>query len=148
MTKVCTSELITEWLALRLALWSTSDESSHLSEIKDILNNPNLSAFFAFDDNQQIVAFAETSIRVDYVNDCSSSPVAYLEGIYTAPHARKRGYAKDLINHVKQLAIKNTCKELASDTNLDNEISQKLHQSLGFIETERIVFYKQQLSDW
>jgi aminoglycoside 6'-N-acetyltransferase I len=34
------------------------------------------------------------------------------------------------------------CTELASDTQLDNAVSQAVHVRLGFVETERVVYYK------
>ncbi|KJT50368.1 Aminoglycoside 6'-N-acetyltransferase, partial [Salmonella enterica subsp. enterica serovar Heidelberg str. RI-11-013343] len=34
------------------------------------------------------------------------------------------------------------CREMASDTTPENTISQKVHQALGFEETERVIFYR------
>ncbi len=34
------------------------------------------------------------------------------------------------------------CREIASDTSPENTISQKVHQALGFEETERVIFYR------
>ena len=37
------------------------------------------------------------------------------------------------------------CRELASDALIDNEVSQRAHRSLGFRETERVVYFTKDL---
>lgn len=37
------------------------------------------------------------------------------------------------------------CGELASDAPLENAASHAMHHALGFVETERVVFFKKAL---
>ncbi|CDH26460.1 Aminoglycoside N(6')-acetyltransferase type 1 (fragment) [Xenorhabdus bovienii str. kraussei Becker Underwood] len=50
-----------------------------------------------------------------------------------------------LISHACLWAKEHNCQEIASNTHISNLISQKLHHSLGFIETERVIFYKKMI---
>ena len=79
--------------------------------------------------------------KPDYVNGTSSSPVAFVEGIYVVLRLRRQGIASRLIAAVTEWATAHDCKELASDALLDNELSQVVHKALGFQETERVVFF-------
>jgi aminoglycoside 6'-N-acetyltransferase I len=79
------------------------------------------------------------------VNGTSSSPVAFLEGIYVVPQARGRGVAKALVAHAERWAISAGCREFASDALLENTGSHAMHAALGFKESERVVFFKKAL---
>ena len=37
------------------------------------------------------------------------------------------------------------CKEMASDTQIENHLSQRVHEALGFQVTERSVIYRKPL---
>lgn len=87
------------------------------------------------------LGFVEASIRTDHVNGTESSPVAFLEGLYVEPSARRRGIARALVREVATWAKEKGCTELASDTQIDNVKSQSVHVRLGFRETERVVYF-------
>ena len=101
--------------------------------------------FVAYSSPGEAVGLAEASVRTDYVNGAHSSPVAFLEGIYVALEARRKGIAKSLVSAVCQWARSVGCSELASDALLNNELSQAVHRALGFQETERVVFFRKAL---
>ena len=91
------------------------------------------------------MGFAEVSLRTDYVNVTSTSPVAFLEGLYVTPQARRMGVAAALVNRACEWGRARGCSEIASDTSLDNQASQLVHRALGFEETERVVYYRKAL---
>ena len=72
-------------------------------------------------------------------------PVAYLEGLYVAPESRGKGVARTLVLAVSEWARAAGCTELASDTQPENLVSQAVHTQLGFVETERAVFFSKSL---
>lgn len=119
--------------------WSPDD--AHLADGEEILQADHLASFIAMADGVAI-GFADASIRHDYVNGCDSSPVVFLEGIFVLPSFRQRGVAKQLIAAVQRWGTNKGCREMASDTSPENTISQKVHQALGFEETERVIFYR------
>ncbi|WP_425502637.1 aminoglycoside 6'-N-acetyltransferase [Pelagibacterium limicola] len=130
------------WVSLRFALWPQSDLASHAREITEILaGNDRTPAFIAKGDDGQMLGFAEASLRHDYVNGCETSPVAFLEGIYVCPEARGLGVARQLVAHVEVWARSTGCVEMASDALLGNTTSHAMHQALGFIETQRVVYF-------
>jgi aminoglycoside 6'-N-acetyltransferase I len=88
------------------------------------------------------LGFVEASKRVDYVNGTSTSPVAFLEGIYVVPEFRRRGVARSLVDAVVNWARGEKCRELASDSLLPNTDAHAAHRALGFDETERVVYFR------
>ena len=84
-------------------------------------------------------------MRHDYVNGTRTSPVAFLEGIYVEPDHRGTGVARMLVMGVEAWGRQQGCSELASDTGIDNVVSQQMHEALGFSETQRVVFFRKLL---
>jgi aminoglycoside 6'-N-acetyltransferase I len=80
------------------------------------------------------------------VNGCETSPVAFLEGIYVEPWARRQGVAKELVAEVERWAFARGCQEFASDALLDDTDSHGMHVALGFEETERVVYFRKGLA--
>lgn len=101
--------------------------------------------FVAYDASGKALGFVEGSVRNDYVNGTSSSPVAFLEGIYVVPPARLQGVARALVASLEQWALSVGCREFASDAQLENEGSHEMHRALGFRETERVVYFRKAL---
>lgn len=76
----------------------------------------------------------------------STSPTAYAEGIYVSESERHRGVASRLVDAGATFAARHGCIELASDTELENEDSQRFHEKVGFKEVERVASYIKNLS--
>lgn len=131
----------TGWLPLRRSLWSSTRDADHLQEMRTILKSPTKAVWISWC-GSCAMGFAEASIRFDYVNGCHASPVGFLEGIYVEPAFRRQGVARQLVTQVGRWAYAQGCLELASDTGLDNRAGQAMHRSLGFEETERVVFFR------
>jgi aminoglycoside 6'-N-acetyltransferase I len=134
------------WLALRLALWPEVPEAAHLSGMVDALARGH-HVRLALSASGTAVGFVEASKRLDYVNGTSSSPVAFLEGLYVTPKSRRRGVARALVDSVVEWASSWGCLELASDSLLDNTTAHAAHCALGFEETERVVYFLRSLHD-
>ncbi len=136
-----------DWLRLRTELWPNCSSSEHLEEMRSFLTEPTRFAqFIVRVPDLGAVGFAEASIRSDYVAGTNSSPVGFLEGLYVVPTARRRGVARSLVQAAAAWALRMGCSELASDTQLENTLSQAAHRALGFSETERIVCFNMALS--
>ena len=131
-----------DWLKLRAALWPDAAADEHLEEMASLLAEPEkFIQFIARDAESQALGFIEASIRNDYVNGTDTSPVAFLEGIFVKPNARRSGVARALVHAVKAWAKSKGCAEFASDAPIRNRTSHAVHRHLGFTETERVVYF-------
>ena len=102
-------------------------------------------AFFLAFAGQIPVGFAQCQLRRDYVEGTSSSPVGYLEGIFVVEECRRRGLAGQLLAACEDWARKRGCREFASDCELDNRESLRMHLRLGFEEANRVICFTKKL---
>jgi aminoglycoside 6'-N-acetyltransferase I len=146
-TRRATHSDLTPLVRLRSALWPHHDEAYHRGELARILGGETATAavFVSGLSPGAAPGFAEASLRHDYVNGCATSPVVFLEGIYVEPTSRRRGLARELVTQVTAWGSSLGCREMASDALIDNEISHRMHEALGFKETERVIFYRRLL---
>lgn len=133
------------WIRLRTALWPESPED-HPEEIAAYFASPppRSVCLVATGRDGAVVGFAEVGLR-DYAEDCSTSPVGYLEGIYVEPEARTSGVGRALVRAGEEWARSMGCTEMASDRAVDNESSGRFHEAIGFSETVRLVAYRKDL---
>ena len=124
-------------------LWSKHSLNDLENEFKNLIAK-NTAFFIDYEDNIPI-AFAEISLRNDYVEGTNSSPVAYLEGIFVESRYRNKGIGKNLMNECEIWARKNSCTQIASDCELANDASYGFHLSCGFEEVNRIICFKKEL---
>lgn len=137
------------WGRMREALWpaDAGESSGHAEEIARFfggeLHEP-LAVLIAEDETGSAVGFAELSIR-NYAEDCLSNRVAYLEGWYVEPHARRAGVGAALVRAAEDWGRTQGCTEFASDAELDNDGSAAAHRALGFTETAQIRCFRKEL---
>jgi aminoglycoside 6'-N-acetyltransferase I len=145
-TSALTSADDNDWLRMRRALWPHATAREHKEEMASFLTDPErFGQFVGKSDQGEPLGFVEASIRTDYVNGTSHTPVAFLEGLYVNPDARRRGVARVLVQAVEAWAKAAGCRELASDALTRNRTGHAVHRSLGFRETERVVYFNKRL---
>ncbi|MDO7833596.1 GNAT family N-acetyltransferase [Sphingobium sp. HBC34] len=139
-----TTAHVAYWATMRAALWPDASVEDHREEIVAQLRDQGQDsvAFLAFDAQEQAVGFVEAALRHDYVNGCDTSPVAFLEGLYVEPAARRTGAARALVDAAVAWGRALGCTEMASDADIANHVSHLLHAALGFTETERVVYFR------
>ncbi|WP_013323076.1 aminoglycoside 6'-N-acetyltransferase [Gloeothece verrucosa] len=134
-----------QWLIMRHQLWPDSDFTELQQETEEIIKQPDiLPVFVARNSEKELIGFLEAAFR-DYVDGCNSTPVPYIEGLYVKPEYRNQGIAKALIQTMENWAKQQGYTEIASDTTLENIISQTLHQQLGFEAVERIIIWRKSI---
>lgn len=133
-------------IAAKLAaqLWPHHTPQEMEREFAHIPEDPNAALFLAFRGSDAI-GFAQCGLRRDYVEGTSSSPVGYLEGIYTADTFRGKGVARALLGACENWAKEHGCTEFASDCELENSQSLRFHLSVGFAEANRIICFAKKL---
>ena len=145
--EVAETEHIDQWLEMRAGLWPDAPLAEHEQEIAGTLAGtaPDRVGLLAFSDQQSVVGFAEASVRTDPVNGCDTSPVTFLEGIFVKPAHRHEGAARLLLTAVENWGRSKGCTELGSDADCENPEGLAFHAATGFIETERVVFFRKRL---
>ena len=147
MIEACHSVECAGWLQLRLVFWPHDSAKEHLAEMAIFLAEPHrFVQFIAYNEANKPVGLFEAALRSDYVNGTNSSPVAFLESVFVLPEERRQGVAHALVGAVESWARDQGCTEFASDASTENLESYKFHRSLGFEETERVVYFKKILA--
>jgi aminoglycoside 6'-N-acetyltransferase I len=135
------------WRRMRVALWP-DETASVVPEVDRFfagdLKEP-LAVLMAFDAAGTPLGMAELSIR-NYAEDCVTDRVAYLEGWYVEPLARRQGVGRALVQAAEAWGRAQGCTEFASDALLDNDVSAAAHAALGFTETVQIRCFKKDLT--
>ncbi len=136
---------LNEWFRLRKLLWDATSDDDHKSEMLDILDHPDSQyVLFADDGSGRLIGFLEVSIR-PFVEDCETDHVGYLEGWFVEEDHRKRGVARELVQHAEAWAHDRGCTEMASDAELGNDVSLAAHLNLGYAVTSRLVHLRKEL---
>lgn len=122
------------WLRMRRALWPDDPGNTHEAEVARFFAEelPRLNAvLLAIDARDEAIGFAELSIR-SHADGCESERIAYLEGWFVEPGARRRGVGAALVRAAEAWAREQGLTEFASDTEDVNVDSLAAHQALGF----------------
>jgi aminoglycoside 6'-N-acetyltransferase I len=135
-----------EWLRMRLALWP-DEPAAHADDIRGYFagdrHEPEY-VLVAVDEAGAAIGFAELSIR-NIVDGCDTDRVAYLEGWYVDPDARRAGVGRALVAAAEERAVREGCTEFGSDALVDNHISHAAHRALGFEEVARVATFRKDL---
>ena len=135
---------------LREALWPDTMVAEHACELEAILAGETpgsmpLVNFVAEAGDGRLLGFAEVDLR-SHADGCNPArPVGYLEGWYVVQEARRSGIGRRLLSVAEDWARSHGCIEMASDTWIDNELSQSCHEALGFQIVDRCVHYRKTL---
>jgi len=133
------------WQRMRDALWPDG-LGGHATDIQKFFNNTSTQrgAVFVAEQGGALAGFVELSLRA-YAEGCDSSPVAYLEGWYVAPDARRSGVGRALLRAAEEWGRSQGCTEFASDAEAENTASADAHRACGFEDVSLIRCYKKRL---
>ena len=92
-----------------------------------------------------VAGFIEVGLR-SHADGCDTrQPVGFVEGWYVEPTQRALGVGRALMQAAEDWARSQGCQEMASDTWLNHEPSQRAHEALGFEVVDRCVNFKKAL---
>jgi aminoglycoside 6'-N-acetyltransferase I len=135
---------------LRHRLWPDSSVDEHAQELARMLAGEagsTLPSVILVAQKLQgdIVGFVETGLR-SHADGCDPShPVGYVEGWYVVPEWRRKKVGARLLAEAEAWARSHGCREMASDTWVDNVESQRAHEALGFEVVDCCVNYRKRL---
>lgn len=129
---------------MRQRLWPDAPMEYLNFDMDDRLGDPNYAVFVASGADGRLVAFIEVGLR-DYGEGCETSPVGYMEAWFVDEHIRGQKLGREMVHTAEQWAREKGCREMASDTWLENEASIAAHLKLGYKEAERLVHFVKRL---
>jgi aminoglycoside 6'-N-acetyltransferase I len=135
---------------LRTALWPESSAEEHGEELALILVGAfprvmPLVILVAQAGDGTLAGFLEVGLRSCADGCRESRPVGYVEGWYVEGTWRRQGIGAELLRAAEEWVRGQGCLEMASDTAIDNLVSQRAHEALGFEVAERSVLYRKSL---
>lgn len=136
---------LNEWFRLRQLLWDELSDDEHQTEMLDIYEHTDSQlVLVAETDNGKLIGFLEASIR-PFVEDCHTEHVGYLEGWFVEEEYRRFGVGRRLVRSAESWARSKGCEEMATDSEIGNDLSLKAHLNLGYEETSRLVHLRKDL---
>jgi aminoglycoside 6'-N-acetyltransferase I len=134
-----------EWARMRIALWPHLDAEECLIEMRRMLADPDRVVIFVSEHSVgRLQGFIEAGFR-DVAQDCTTSPVGYIEGWFVDPEARRAGVGRALVEAAENWARAKGCQEMASDTHVANTLSQQAHRRLGYEPGPPIIPFRKSL---
>ncbi|HLH04897.1 MAG TPA: GNAT family N-acetyltransferase [Bryobacteraceae bacterium] len=101
--------------------------------------------FVAEEESGVLIGFLEAGLR-SHADGCDPAhPVGFVEGWLVKEEMRGQGIGQRLLEAAEDWARAQGCTEMASDTWIDNELSQRVHEALGFQVVDRCVHYRKAL---
>jgi len=136
------------WFSMRQALWPDCGEPEHRDEIdryfRGAFPRGPWAVLVAEGTDGRLLGFAEVSTR-PFAEGCRSSRVAYLEGWYVVPDARKQGIGRALVESSESWGRDQGCTEFASDADPENDISAATHRALDFADVGLVRCFRKDL---
>ena len=130
-----------DWLNLTMELFPDHSSEELKQDNQAIYDSPDQKAFIVRNEVGEAIAFIDLSLRSDYVAGSKTCPVAYVEGIYVKEAYRRQGIAAELVRRGEEWARSKGCTEFGSDALIDNTVSHRFHEGVGFREVERVVSF-------
>jgi aminoglycoside 6'-N-acetyltransferase I len=137
-------------LLMRLSLWPELSVDEDRQELDAALSGKPmgtmpLSILVAEIGDGDLVGFLEIGLR-SHADGCATNvPVGFVEGWFVSETHRRKGVGAKLLAAAEDWARGYGCIEMASDTWLDNDRSQRVHEALGFEVVDRCVHYRKAL---
>lgn len=132
------------WLRLSLALFPGQSADELEPGMREHRARSDAELFVAEREDGSVAGFVEVGAR-PYADGCDTSPVGYIEAWYVDPDARRKGYGRALLAAAENWARDRGYREIASDAQLNNEISYEAHRRAGYAEVDRIVQFRKGL---
>jgi aminoglycoside 6'-N-acetyltransferase I len=131
-------------------LWPDATATEHLAEIEPLLRSKTcggmpFATFVSHDKEGRITGFLQADLR-SHADGCDpAQPTGYVEGWYVIDELRRQGIGSALMRAAEEWARSLGCKEMASDTWIDERNSLEAHEALGFEVVDRCIHFRKSL---
>jgi len=134
-----------EWLRMSLALFPEQSADEAARGMREWLARDDTAVFISERGDGTACGYVEVGSR-PYADGCDTSPVGYVEAWYVDPDARRQGHGRALLGAAEEWARARGYREIASDTQLDNEMSREAHVRSGYEEVDRVIQFRKPLA--
>jgi aminoglycoside 6'-N-acetyltransferase I len=131
------------------ALWPDEPVREHEGHAASILSGNPASTMplvlIVAEVEDHVIGFIEVGLR-SHADGCDTRyPVGFIEGWYVHPQHQRLAVGRALMGAAEEWARSQGARELASDTWIDKEPSQRAHEALGFEVVDRCVHFRKSL---
>jgi aminoglycoside 6'-N-acetyltransferase I len=139
-----------ELAAMAGLLWPDATIEEHLKDIESFLHSGKygtlaMTVLVSQIEDGTLTGFIEVGLR-SHADGCDpAQPVGYIEGWFVHEAHREQGIGAALVRSAEDWARSQGCREIASDTWIDHDVSQRAHQALGFEVVDRCVHFRKPL---
>jgi aminoglycoside 6'-N-acetyltransferase I len=139
-----------ELAKMRALLWPEASIEEHRKELESVLRfrmygTLPMTILISQDDSGALTGFIEIGLR-SHADGCDPArPVGFVEGWFVHEASRKLGIGSALMRSAERWARTKGCREMASDTWIDDQKSIRSHQALGFELVDRCVHFRKAL---
>ncbi|MEM7382597.1 MAG: aminoglycoside 6'-N-acetyltransferase, partial [Bacteroidota bacterium] len=126
------------WFKMLSELFKDTSAEEIRKSLDQTIQSEKEEVFFAVE-NEKAVGFITVTLRTDYVEGCTTSPVGYIESVFVQAPFRKGGVAKRLFSLAEAWAKAKGCSEMGSDTWVWNKDAVAFHLKLGFKEEDTLI---------
>jgi aminoglycoside 6'-N-acetyltransferase I len=139
-----------ELAQLAASLWPEATAAEHGVDIAEVLamgSNGTLpmTILVSEDEKGTLSGFIEVGLR-SHADGCDPKrPVGFVEGWFVVEPVRNRGVGRELLRAAEDWARAQGCTEMGSDALVDNELSLRAHEAMGFEVVDRCVHFKKAL---
>lgn len=121
--------------------------SNYGSREKMIADYKNFLQAFIAKDNQLVIVENYKGVWVSGLRAIKTSPVHWhIEAVETRPDCRQRGYGKLLMQHTIEYLSNTGMKSMDCAIAKNNIASQKLHEKVGFVCSNKSPIYNGQIA--
>ena len=135
---------------MRAMLWPDGSIEEHRREAEEAVRRGMhgtlpMAILVAEEESGELAGFLEVGLR-SHADGCDPArPVGFVEGWFVREGYRQRGIGAALMRAAEEWAREQGSVEMASDTWIDQEGSQRAHEALGFEVVDRCVNYRKRL---
>ena len=129
---------------MALEFWPDCDTKEEIAYWNEVLSSSD-HYFVLAREKDNYIGFINISIRNDYVEGTDTDKTPYLEAIFVKAEYRRKNVASLLLESGERWLAEKGFTQLASDTEITNQLSHKFHQKSGFKVVNTIVCFVKDL---
>lgn len=132
------------------ALWPDEDAEDLPEEIaRYVAGRPSTplggTVYVAEREGGGLCGFVEVCLRSTAEECWRHSPVGFIEGWWVDEDVRRQGVGGALIKAAEEWSLAQGCWDLASNALVDNTLSHRAHEGLGFEDVGQLVHFRKPL---